>query len=500
MDTPEYRPAFHFSPRRHWLNDPNGLVYADGRFHLCFQHHPRDTSWGPMHWGHAVSEDLLCWQELPLALAPDALGMIFSGCVVVDRHDSCGLGQGGGAPWVAVYTQHDAAAAEAGSDRFQHQSLAVSLDEGLSWTPYAGNPVLPNPGLKDFRDPKVFWHAPTGRWVMVLAAGDHVRCYGSPDLRRWTLLSCFGGHAGAHGGVWECPDLVSLQLDGRRRWVLIVSLMPGGPNGGSGTQYFVGDFDGTTFTPEHRDLRWLDHGPDHYAFVTWHHTGERVLGIGWMSNWAYAARLPTAPWRGAMALPRELGLRCVGGETLLLQQPAAEVRRAWQVLPARRLSWSEARLLLDEAEPEAAAGWWLEIVADALPSFVLRLGSPAGDELTLGFDAADNAWWIDRRRCGLVDFDPAFVARLVAVRRLAGPPRRLEVWLDRCSVELFADDGLAGLVALVFPRRPFDELSWAAPQAPPGATLTLRRWSAGRALAGRLPLDSSPLASTRAER
>ncbi|MEY4375598.1 MAG: hypothetical protein RJB26_148, partial [Pseudomonadota bacterium] len=247
--TPQYRPAFHFTPQAHWMNDPNGMVFVNGEYHLFFQHYPEDTVWGPMHWGHAKSRDLLHWEELPIALYPDERGWIFSGSVVVDTANTSGFGRDGIAPWVAIFTHHDGAGEKAGRVDIESQSLAYSLDGGTTWTKYAGNPVLPSPGTRDFRDPKVFRHGPSGRWVMSLATKDRITFFSSANLKEWRKESDFGVALGAHGGVWECPDLFPITFEGKTRWVLLVSLNPGGPNGGSATQYFVGDFDGKNFTP-----------------------------------------------------------------------------------------------------------------------------------------------------------------------------------------------------------------------------------------------------------
>lgn len=409
------RPAFHHTPSAMWMNDPNGLVFDGGVYHLHYQYHPGSAVWGPMHWGHATSTDLLHWQEQPVALAPDALGMVFSGCIVIDHADTSGFGERGIAPWVALYTSHGDTEA---------QSIAISLDQGRSWRRHTGNPVLPNPGVKDIRDPKVFWHAERGRWVMCLAAGDHIRLYASADLQAWALLSSFGGPGvGAHGGVWECPDLIPFELDGRPKWVLLVSINPGGPNGGSATQYFAGHFDGEHFEPEHTDIRWLDHGPDHYAGVTWHGVQGRVLLTGWMSNWLYAQQLPTAPWRGAMTLPRELRLTNLHGRALLAQQPARE---------------AAAHVMRLQREP----------------GFTLKLANRAGDEVLIGHDTTSNRFFIDRSRSGGVDFHAGFAGRHHAPRVAESPTIELELVLDACSIELFADGGLSTLTSLVFPREP----------------------------------------------
>jgi len=409
-----WRPAFHHTPAAMWMNDPNGLVHDAGVYHLHCQYHPGSAVWGPMHWGHATSTDLLHWQEQPVALAPDALGMVFSGCIVIDHANTSGFGRDGTAPWVALYTSHG---------EVEAQSLAFSLDRGRSWQRPPCNPVLPNPGVKDIRDPKVFWHAERGRWVMSLAAGDHIRFYASADLKAWVPLSHFGGPGtGAHGGVWECPDLIRFTLGGESRWVLLVSINPGGPNGGSATQYFVGRFDGERFEPEHTDIRWLDHGPDHYAGVTWHGVQGRVLLTGWMSNWLYAHGLPTAPWRGAMTLPRELRLVDAGGRALLAQQPAREAER--HVLRLQRE-----------------------------PGFELKLANPAGDEVLIGHDTASNRFYIDRSSSGETGFHAGFAARHHAPRLTTGPIE-MQLVIDACSIELFADGGLSTLTSLVFPREP----------------------------------------------
>ena len=286
----QHRPQFHFSPPGHWMNDPNGMVFYEGEYHFFYQHYPDSSVWGPMHWGHAVSADLVHWQQLPIALYPDALGYIFSGSAVVDWNNTSGLGQNGKPPLVAMFTYHNMAAEKAGRKDCESQGIAYSNDRGRTWTKYAANPVLPNPGnRKDFRDPKVIWEEVSRQWVVALAVGDHIEFWGSPDLKKWSHLSDFGKDLGAHGGVWECPDLFPMAVDKsggdfksppdspQQQWVLIVNLNPGGPNGGSGTQYFVGDFDGKNFTldadfakyvPKGKGV-WLDLGKDNYAVVTW---------------------------------------------------------------------------------------------------------------------------------------------------------------------------------------------------------------------------------------
>jgi fructan beta-fructosidase len=246
-----HRPQVHFTPPAHWMNDPNGMVYHHGTWHLFYQYYPHGTTWGPMHWGHATSRNLVHWQHRPIALYPDSLGYIFSGSAVVDSLNTTGFGQNGKAPLVAIFTHHGEKNNPAMRNDREVQSIAYSLDDGNTWIKYRGNPVLPNPGISDFRDPKVLWHAATRQWIMTLAVKDRVMFYGSPNLKEWMKLSEFGATMGAHGGVWECPDLFPLEYQGRTIWVLLVNINPGGPNGGSATQYFVGNFDGTNFTRNH---------------------------------------------------------------------------------------------------------------------------------------------------------------------------------------------------------------------------------------------------------
>ncbi len=442
--TPHWRPGYHFAPRANWINDPNGLVHHRGVWHLFFQYHPHSAVWGPMHWGHATSTDLLHWREHGIALAPEALGAIFSGSVVVDEDNTSGFGSDGRTPLVAVFTHH--------SQQHQHQSLAFSLDDGQTWTSYAGNPVLKNPGHVDFRDPKVRWLPERQCWWLSLAVGDHIAFYSSPDLKRWTHESDFGAGLGAHDGVWECPDLFPLTFEGRTRWVLLVSLVKGGPNGGSATQYFIGDFDGHHFTADPAPTRWLDHGPDNYAGVTWSGAPDgRAVFIGWMSNWTYAATVPTAPWRGTMTVPRDLRLRHVNGQWRLASVPSPEV--AATMIPAGPMSGSA--LDLSAALSVAAGQFALHIDSPQAGSFALHLGNTAGDTLAIGYDRDADEYWIDRRLAGQVDFHPQFAGRHTAPRIAAAPGLELQLFFDTTSVELFADHGLTVMTSLFFPRRPF---------------------------------------------
>jgi fructan beta-fructosidase len=275
--------------------------------------------------GHAQSKDLFHWKEMPIALYPDSLGYIFSGSAVADVNNTSGFGKNGLIPLVAIFTNHDPKGEKSGRNDFQNQSLAYSLDDGKTWTKYEGNPVLRNTGIKDFRDPKVMWFEQQKKWVMTLATQDHITFFSSKDLKAWKQESEFGKERGTHGGVWECPDLFPLTLNGKKYWVLVVNINPGGPNGGSATQYFVGDFDGQAFKPIDQKIRWVDFGPDEYAGITWSNTGNRKIFLGWMSNWNYANQVPTVKWRNAMTIPRELALKNINGDIILASEPVKEI-------------------------------------------------------------------------------------------------------------------------------------------------------------------------------
>ncbi len=436
------------------MNDPNGLVFHEGVYHLFFQYHPHSSVWGPMHWGHATSCDLLHWQEHDIALAPDELGMIFSGSAVVDLQNTSGLSTDGRTPLVAIFT-HSSACVEAQGSPHQHQSLAYSLDAGKTWCKHDGNPVLQSPGLKDFRDPKVFWHQATARWVMSVACGDHIAFYASTDLKSWTFQSGFGHAAGSHEGVWECPDLVALTLNGRQRWVLLVSVTLGGPQGGSATQYFIGDFDGQSFTAEHEDTRWLDWGPDNYAGVTWSNTPDRCVFIGWMSNWLYANKLPTAPWRGAMTLPRALQLQEVNGDTWLCAPVVPEVDQAFQRSSPVQIHQSPDVL---QAIETSLGRCRLTLQAHAQESWSLQLMNVLGDAWRLSYNAQERAFGVDRSMAGETQFHPQFSACHRAPRLGQSPEIAVQIYIDASSLETIADFGLTSITSLVFPRAPWTSL------------------------------------------
>lgn len=457
-----YRPRYHVTPPVGWMNDPNGLVYADGRWHLFYQFDPARRLPLEQHWGHAVSADLAHWDDRGVAIAPDErLGLAFSGSAVVDAANTSGLCEGGVACLVAIYTH------SGGDDGTQKQSLAASQDGGDTWIPYAGNPVLRGaPGTRAFRDPKVFWHEPSGRWVMVLAAGDRAQLFGSPDLIEWTYLSDFGAGY-ALGGVWECPDLFELPVVGgsgaaaaETRWVLKTDFNPGPIIGFSGARYFVGRFDGERFVADGGEgggPHVLDGGADFYAAQSWSGAPDgRRTWIAWLSNWKYAMVTPTTPWRGAMTVPRDVRLvRDASGGAVLAQQPVPE-------LAARR----GARLLsLADVSASRAAARLAVVTGDALDvtlvidprgaervTLVVRAGEVERTAITV--DLAAGTLALDRSQSGYAGFDRAFPA-VHAVPlgggESGGAPIELRVLVDRSSLELFADHGRAVLTDLIFP-------------------------------------------------
>lgn len=440
-----YRPTFHFTPKQGWMNDPNGMVYLNGQYHLFFQHYPDSTVWGPMHWGHATSNDLVQWKEQPIALYPDSIGMIFSGSAVLDKNNTSGLGRVGIAPLVAIFTQHDMPGEKNGRTDFQNQSIAYSLDEGKTWTKYAGNPVLKTPNLKDFRDPKVIWHAPTQKWIMNLAVADHVEFYSSPNLINWTKESEIGKNLFAHGGVWECPDLLQFNVNGKIIWVLLVSMNPGGPNGGSATQYIVGDFDGHAFKPNSTDIKWMDYGPDNYAGVTFSNIGDRNILIGWMSNWNYANVVPTEKWRSAMTVPRELKLieqnykNANSKNFLLVSSPVKEFMNAYTEIISK-----------ENVIPNR-----IDIKDIKAMDFEIILSNTSNEKLIIGYHADKKQFFIDRTKAGVSNFNDGFAAVAVAPRLSYATNMDLSILLDKTSVELFADGGRTVMTALFFPTSPY---------------------------------------------
>lgn len=468
------RPRFHYSPRENWINDPCGLFFYKGQYHLFCQYNPTDKVWGNMHWNHAVSTDLLHWQERPIAIEsePEGLGFIFTGSTVVDWHNTSGLGADGGEhpPIVSIYTQ---------SSRLDHQvqSLAVSTDGGERWRVHEGNPVLANPGEPDFRDPKVLRDERRDEWIMVLAVGQKISFYRSDNLLQWQHAFDFGDGCGCHDGVWECPDLFPLTEpeSGAEKWVLLVSVNPGGPNGGSATQYFIGEFDGASFVPDDAQGHWLDYGPDLYAATSWSDVPEedgRRLLIGWMSNWDYANAVPTAPWRGTLTLPRELRLVQTRSGLRVAAPPAAEV----DALRDERLAHLSDIAIAEHTELCSldADALLCEIrmvveTDDAPPApWHLQLAGDDGEAISLEFDPTEQRLNLDRSRAAHGMANRAHFPGLLSAP-LPVPPtpsdsphrNRLELCLliDRASVEIFTGQGLSLLTSIYFTRSPLTRLS-----------------------------------------
>lgn len=453
-----YRPQIHFSPKEHWMNDPNGMVYHNGTYHLFFQYYPGGNVWGPMHWGHATSKDLVHWKEQPIALYPDSLGYIFSGSAVVDVNNTSGFGKNGKVPLVAIFTSHDPKGEKERRNDYQTQSIAYSLDEGKTWAKYAGNPVLKNPGIRDFRDPKVSWLDSQKKWIMTLATKDRVTFFSSKDLKAWTKESEFGEKLGAHGGVWECPELFTIPYEGKKYWVLTVSVNPGGPNGGSATQYFVGQFDGKMFTPYNTDTRWVDYGPDDYAGVTWSNTGVRKIFLGWMSNWLYARLVPTEKWRSAMTVPRNLALKKVGENFFVTSTPIPELKTIYgKGFTLKDIS--AAHLDLSSRIGKLSGPSQIGLTGSELESFTITLSNALGEKLLIGYDKTANQYFIDRTNSGKTDFHKDFAKKHTAPRLSQKTKWDLTIIVDDASIELFADGGLSVMTEIFFPNAPYSDIS-----------------------------------------
>ncbi len=453
----EYRPQVHFSPAAHWMNDPNGMVYYNSQYHLYFQYYPNSSVWGPMHWGHASSKDLVHWQEQPIALYPDSLGHIFSGSIVVDINNTSGFGKTGKVPFVAIFTHHDMAGEKAGKNDFQNQSIAYSLDEGITWTKYSDNPVVKNPGIRDFRDPKVSWFEEGKKWIMTLAAFDRVIFYSSPDLKSWTKESEFGTGVGKHGAAWECPDLFPLDYNGEKIWVLLVSINPGGPNGGSATQYFTGQFDGKNFLSNQTDIRWLDYGTDNYAGVTWYNTGARKIFLGWMNNWQYGKVVPTKGWRSAMTVPRDLGIEKIANQYLVTSLPVKELNSIDDKhIVAENISASNYDLTKKVGTLTSPAK--INFAADKIETFSITFSNEQGDKIVVGYDKAANYFYVDRSESGKVNFEKEFGSFHYAPRLSAKSNIDFTLIIDNASVELFADKGLTVMTEIFFPNKPYSKI------------------------------------------
>lgn len=467
-----YRPNYHFTPQNGWMNDPNGLFYLDGTYHLFFQHYPDGNKWGPMHWGHATSKDLVKWEEQPVALAPDQLGYIFSGSAVVDKDNTSGFGDGKNIPVVAAFTYHNTEKEKSGDIDVESQALAYSLDKGKTWTKYSGNPVLKNPGIRDFRDPKIFRDEKRQQWVMVLAAQDRAHFYASKNLKDWAFLSDFGKDVGGHGGVWECPDLFPLKVQGtnEEKWVLIININPGGPNGGSAAQYFVGDFDGKTFRTDEvftRQLQkekalWMDWGRDNYASVSFDNVphDKRII-IGWMSNWDYAQDVPTDQWRSSATIPRKMKLKKTAEGYTLLNFPVEQLSHYKGKSVQKKEILNAPKILLKEGELDLAKTV-LNISLNDLKAgtYTFSAYNKNGEKITFGLNNKEHYLFADRRTSGKTDFKDNFADR-ISKAPLAGAYKNasFKILLDKTSLEIFMDNGEKVLTEIFFPNHPFTEFS-----------------------------------------
>lgn len=438
--TEQYRPQIHFTPNRNWMNDPNGMVYANGVYHLFYQYNPQGNSWGNMSWGHATSSDLMHWEEQPVALTRDELGDIFSGSAVIDKDNTAGFGNNA---MIALYTSASGA---------QQQSMAYSTDGGKSFTRYTGNPVIKN-NDDNLRDPKVFWHEESKKWIMALAKGWKMgtEFYGSTDLKNWTHLSTFFvALPGRPSLQWECPDLISFDYKGKKKYVLLVSVNPGGPILGSGTMYFVGDFDGTTFTADPLDYPlWFDYGMDNYAGVTWSNTPNRHILIGWMNNWQYAGDVPCSPWRSAMTLPRELKLIEYDGKPLLANVVVDEVDKIasnWQDVPGTI---------------NAKDAYQLRLTIDLDKGSTITLSNDNKESFTMDIIASERMLVAHRTSAtGQTTFNAIFsIPSMRAPLNTVGNSVVLDIFVDQSSVEIFTQNGSMSMTNLVFPKNIYNHLN-----------------------------------------
>lgn len=454
-----FRPVYHHTPAYGWMNDPNGMFYKDGVYHLYFQYNPYGSVWGNMHWGHSTSTDLMHWKFEGCAIVPDAWGAIFSGSCVVDHENTAGFGK------EAVVAFYTSAKSTPWGD-IQMQSMAYSLDNGKTFTKYEGNPILTS-SEKDFRDPKVFWYAPGKHWVMILAVGQHMEIYSSVNLKEWKKESEFGAMQGAHGGVWECPDLVEIPVEGTRekKWVLICNLNPGGPFGGSAAQYFVGSFDGKKFVNESpTQTKWMDWGKDNYATVTWNNASDgRCIALGWMSNWQYANNVPTRQYRSANTLARDLTLYREGQELYLKSTPSVEVKKARGKkvsIPSFKVSEKHEIVNLFE---EKQGAYEVEIVIQNAGASKIDfcLLNDKGEKVSMYYDLNRKQFVMDRSESGTVDFSKDFPAVTVAPVNV-DKELTLRLFVDRSSIEAFGEDGKFVMTNLVFPSQPYVKMCFEA--------------------------------------
>lgn len=427
----QYRPVYHHTPAYGWMNDPNGMFYKDGVWNLYFQHNPYGSQWENMTWGHSTSTDLVHWKFQGTPVQPDALGTVFSGSAVVDMENTSGFGKGA---VIALYTS---------AGESQTQSMVYSTDNGKTFTKYEGNPVITS-NVPDFRDPHMFWNEDIKKWNMILAAGQHMEIYTSDNLKDWKLESSFGEKYGNHGGVWECPDLMKMKVRGtnKEKWMLICNINPGGPFGGSATQYFIGDFDGHKFTCESKPevTKWMDYGKDHYATVTFDNApaGRRVA-IAWMSNWQYANQVPTLQYRSGNSIPRDLGLFEYKGETYCSVVPSPEMTAARSKKATKSLSES------------------CEMVVNLKGNATITLSNDNGEKVVMCYDAKAETFSMDRTKSGKMDFSNDFAATTKAPTY--GKISQLRIFIDKSSIEVFDAEGKMAMTNLVFPTKPYNKVT-----------------------------------------
>ena len=455
----KFRPLYHHTPEYGWMNDPNGMVYADGVWHLCYQWNPYGSKWANMTWGHSTSKDLVHWEHHATTIVPDGLGAIFSGSSVIDAKNSAGFGKDA---IVALYTSAAVS---------QMQSLAYSTDGGYTFTTYPGNPIITLP--TEARDPNMFWDEANGQWVMLLAHAleKEMLIFNSPDLKTWTLASRFGKGIGAQDGVWECPDLFELPVAGteEKKWVLVCNINPGGPFGGSATQYFIGDFDGKTFKADtdangNIPTKWMDYGKDHYAAVSWSNAPEgRRTVIGWMSNWQYAAEVPTMQYRSANTLPREMGIfKDEDGQYYLSSTPSPEMEalRAGVHYQSRSMSVKQvAKTVSLPTQNDGICEIAMDIEARKGQKVTIVLSNKAQEKVTLTYDTESDTLSFDRAQSGIVNFSQDFPAVTMAPTHRHNGKLSLRLFIDRSSIEVFEQEGRLAMTNLVFPNSPYTTMS-----------------------------------------